>query len=389
MRSIGKVCWLVIGAMAVVLAGCMAPVPSRPVSASVVEAMNAPAGDSYAQARAPMALQFPRDHGPHPGYRTEWWYYTGNLTGPDGGQYGYQLTFFRTALAPELPARASTLATNQIYMAHFALTDGPRQTHEAFDRYSRGAGGLAGATSDPSYRVWVEDWNATEVEPGVTHLQAAAAGQDGPVAIDLTLRETRLPVAHGNQGLHQKGPEPGNASYYYSLVGLDTTGTITSAGQTIPVTGLSWMDHEFGTSALSGAAVGWDWFSLQLDNGAALMLYTIRTADGSPGPAVTGTLLWPDGSLPPHAGKMTITGTDFTVDPTGTWTSPTTGIAYPSGWQIALPALDIRLDLQPLVPDQEMDVNFVYWEGAVQATGQWQGQPVTGRGYVELTGYGE
>lgn len=365
------------------LAGCTAQAADRPVSASVVEAISAPTDEHYAKALAPMTFEFPRDHGPHPEYRTEWWYYTGNLDGPNGAQYGYQLTFFRTGLAPEMAARGSDLAANQIYMAHFALTDGPRQVHESFDRYSRGAGALAGATGQPKYQVWLEDWTAQEITPGTMQLRASTAGAQGPIAIDLQLKATRPPVAHGQNGLHQKGPEPGNASYYYSLIGLETTGVITSAGSSVPVTGLSWMDHEFGTSALSGNATGWDWFSLQLDNGAALMLYTIRTSDGSPAPDVTGTLVWPDGRQQP------VHGSDFHVEASGHWTSPKTGITYPSGWKLTLPALNIALDIQPLIPDQEMDVTFVYWEGAVNAKGTWQGAEVGGRGYVELTGYGD
>ncbi len=158
--------WLAIAAALIVtLAGCTTQ-PQKTVSASVVEAMSAPAGDNFARAYEPREFSFPRDHGPHPDYRTEWWYYTGNLTDTEGTEYGYQLTFFRTALTPDMPPRASDLASNQVYMAHFALTDGGRQEHESFDRYSRGAGGLAGASGDPLYQVWLEDWSAREVSPG-------------------------------------------------------------------------------------------------------------------------------------------------------------------------------------------------------------------------------
>lgn len=362
--------------------GCAAPAAPA-VSASVVEAMSAPSDAAYARAVEPRAFTFPRDHGPHPEYRTEWWYYTGNLTDTTGASHGYQLTFFRTALTPTMAARTSTLAADQIFMAHFALTDGARQEHESFDRYSRGAGGLAGAQGEPDFRVWLEDWSAVEIAPDVVQLRARAEGAQGPVALDLTLRETRPPVLNGQQGLHQKGPEPGNASYYYSLVNLDTTGVITSAGRTIPVTGLSWMDHEFGTSALSGSAVGWDWFSLQFDNGAVLMLYEIRTSDGSAPPDIEASLVWPDGR------HQTLTHDDFTLEPSGAWTSPTTGITYPSGWRIRIPTVAADLAVTPLIPDQEMNVSFVYWEGAVDAAGTLGGEPVTARGYVELTGYGE
>jgi predicted secreted hydrolase len=375
--------FLCLTAFTLTLTACNLDTPVRTVSASVVEAMGAPADESYARAFEPRALMFPLDHGPHPEYRTEWWYYTGNLTGADGAPYGYQLTFFRNALSPQMPSRAATLATNQVYMAHFALTDGGRGEHHSFDRYSRGAGELAGATGEPAFQVWLEDWSAAEVEPGVMRLQAAAAADAGPVAIDLTLRATRPPVLHGEEALHQKGPEPGNASYYYSLVGLETTGVITPAGAPVAVTGLSWMDHEFGTSALSENAVGWDWFSIQLEDGTALMLYEIRAADGGVLPYVEGTLLWPDGR------QEKLSEDDFTLSPTGSWTSPTTGITYPAGWEIELPAREISLTVTPLVADQELDVSFVYWEGAVDVAGTVRGAPARGRGYVELTGYGE
>ena len=375
--------YFALGAALLGLSGCAAQAQSQPVSASVVEAMSAPSDEAYARAVAPRAFTFPADHGPHPAYRTEWWYYTGNLTDADGASHGYQLTFFRTALAASMAARTSTLATNQVYMAHFALTDGVRAEHESFDRYSRGAGGLAGAQGEPHFQVWLEDWSAVEIAPDVVQLRASADGAQGPVALDLTLRATRPPVLNGQQGLHQKGPEPGNASYYYSLVNLESSGVITSAGRTIPVTGLSWMDHEFGTSALSGGAVGWDWFSLQFDNGAVLMLYEIRTNDGSAPPAIEASLVWPDGR------HQTLTPADFTIEATGEWRSTKTGITYPSGWRIRIPGADADLTVTPLIPDQEMNVSFVYWEGAVDAAGTLGGAPVTGRGYVELTGYGE
>ncbi|HAJ35144.1 MAG TPA: carotenoid 1,2-hydratase [Chloroflexi bacterium] len=368
--------------LALLATGCSVQAADRPISANVVEAMRAPDDANFARAYAPRTFDFPRDHGAHPEYRTEWWYYTGNLTANDGTPFGFQLTFFRSALTPKMPARASTLASNQVYMAHFALTDGGRKVHESFDRYSRGAGELAGAVGEPTYRVWLEDWRVEEIAPGVQRLVARANGEAGPVAIDLTLRETRAPVLHGIDGLHQKGPEAGNASYYYSLVGLETTGTVTSAGRTFAITGRSWMDHEFGTSALTAGAIGWDWFSVQFDNGAILMIYEIRLVDGGVNPNIKGTLIWPDGV------QQMVSEDDFALTPTGTWTSPRTDITYPSGWKLTLPALDINLTITPLLADQEMDVSFVYWEGAITVTGVMRGEAVTGQGYAELTGYG-
>lgn len=363
--------------------GCAPQAETRTVSANVVEVMGGSAEEGYARAVEPRTFEFPLDHGPHPEYRTEWWYYTGNLDGEDDATYGYQLTFFRSALTPDLPERPSTLASNQVYMAHFAITDGAQGEHVSFERFSRGAGGLAGATGEPGFSVWLEDWSATAVEPGVMRLQASTESEAGPISLDLLLNETRPAVLNGKQGLHQKGPEAGNASYYYSLVGLETSGSLTVQGEEIPVTGQSWMDHEFGTSALSDDATGWDWFSIQLDNGAVLMLYQIRTASGANLGSVEGTLVWPDGQ------QEMLTGADFTIAERGQWTSPNTGIVYPSGWQIEVPAHAIDLRVDPLVDAQEMDVSFVYWEGAVEASGAMADQPVNGRGYVELTGYGQ
>jgi len=381
MRIVFRFGFLVI--LAWIAAACTAQAAERPISASVVEAMRAPDDASFARAFEPIELSFPRDHGAHPEYRTEWWYYTGNLATASGEPFGFQLTFFRNALTPELPPRDSTLASNQVYMAHFAVTDGVRREHESFDRYSRGAGELAGAVGEPRFRVWLEDWMVEEIEPGVQRLVASAEGENGPIAIDLMLRETRSPIFHGVDGLHQKGPEPGNASYYYSLVGLATTGEVTSGGRTYDVTGRSWMDHEFGTSALTAGAVGWDWFSVQFDNGAVLMLYEIRLADGGVNPNIKGALVWPDGA------QQIVTEHDFVLTPTGAWTSPRTGVTYPSGWKLTLPDLAIDLTIEPLIADQEMNVSFVYWEGAIEVSGVMRGERVTGRGYAELTGYGE
>ena len=187
---------------------------------------------------------------------------------------------------------------------------------------------------------------------------------------------------HGDRGLSQKGPEPGNASYYYTLAGLDTAGQVTSGGQTVDVSGLSWMDHEYGTSALSEDAVGWDWFSVQLDNGAALMLAQVRTLDGGRLPQFKGTLALPDGS------QAAIGASEFELTPLDEWTSRATGVTYPSGWRITVPEHEIELTLTPLIRDQELQGSYVYWEGAVRAAGELDGRPVQGSGYVELTGYG-
>ncbi len=360
---------------------CTAPPPPL-ASANVIDALSGPVDASFTRAYAPIDFVFPADHGSHDDFATEWWYYTGNLTGADGGEYGYQLTFFRSALAPGEPQRSSDLAATQLYMAHFAVTSGPANEHRAFDRFSRGAGGLAGAQGDPLYSVWLEDWRAEQTGPQSYRLSAQTDGPNGLVALELSLTESRAPLLHGDQGLSQKGPEPGNASYYYSLVQMESQGSITLDGVTMEVEGLSWMDHEFGTSALSGDATGWDWFAATLDNGVVLMFAQVRSASGQPQDIFEGTLSYPDGR------RVVIRPEDFTLTPTGQWTSPTTGIEYPSGWQANFPEYAIDLTIEPLIPDQEMTLTFTYYEGATIIRGTMEGTAIGGRGYVELTGYG-
>ncbi len=349
----------------------------------MVAALSGEADAGFARAYAPIPLTFPYDHGAHPEYQTEWWYFTGNLQDEQGRDYGYQFTVFRSALTPSLSDRESDLATNQVYMAHFALTDGPGDRHESFERFSRGAGGLAGAEGEAGFRVWLDDRSVAQIEPDVMQMSAAATTPDGAtIALDLTLTETRPVVLHGDAGLSQKGPEAGNASYYYSLVGLETEGTISTARGDFAVTGESWMDHEFGTSALSVNAVGWDRFSLQLDNGMAVMFAQIRTDDGGSLGEFSGTLVLPDGT------QQVITQEDVVLETLADWTSPASGVTYPARWLMTLPDYDLVLELTPIVADQEMKVSYSDREGAVLAEGTLAGEALGGRGYVELTGYG-
>jgi len=352
------------------------PAKKAPVRARLV----ALAADStvFRRAEGPRPLSFPADHGPHPDYQTEWWYYTGNLQAAGGQHFGYQLTFFRRALVPPASRqeRESQWAADQAYMAHFALADQAGGRYQAFERFSRGAAGLAGAQSDP-YSVWLGDWSVAEESPGVVRLRAA----QGDLALDLTLVDQKGPVLHGDQGYSQKGPQPGNASYYYSLTRLAASGTVTMADGVYPVAGLSWMDHEFSTSALAADQVGWDWFSLQLDDGSELMLFQLRREDGSVDPFSSGTFIDPDGNTLP------IRGDQFRIEVGDSWQSPHSGADYPARWTITVPAADLSLTLEPRLADQELNLSTVYWEGAVRAEGLRAGQPVRGDGYVEMTGY--
>ena len=359
-----------------VLAACSGAQSSPPAAVSQIP----PTLDStgFARVTGPQPLSFPADYGAHPDYQSEWWYYTGNLADAAGQRFGYQLTFFRRGLIPpaQQQTRTSDWAPDQVYMAHFAVTDVGANRYSARERLSRGAAGLAGAQADP-FRVWLENWSANAGDPGVYHLNADAGGQ----AIDLTLKDAKGPILEGDRGYSQKGPERGNASMYYSLTRLETTGMITSGGPTYNVTGLSWMDHEFSTSALAPGQIGWDWFAIQLDNNAEMMLYRMRRADGSADQFTSGQVIASDGT------STRLSPGQFSIDELGTWRSPHSGATYPAGWHVEVPSSGLSLDIQPLVADQELNVSLTYWEGAVRISGSQNGKPVSGYGYVELTGY--
>jgi predicted secreted hydrolase len=350
--------------------------PSPEVQARLV--VQAEEATGFARAEGPRVLTFPADHGPHPDFQTEWWYYTGNLETPEGRHFGYQLTFFRRALVPpgQREARPSNWATDQVYMAHFALTDVGGRRYRAFERFARGAAGLAGAQGAP-YRVWLEAWQVEAIEPGVFRLQAAQED----LAVDLRLVDRKGPVLQGDRGYSRKGPQPGNASYYYSLTRLETTGTVRVGGAVYAVRGWSWMDHEFSTSALGPDQVGWDWFALQLNDGSELMVYQLRRVDGSVDPLSEGIFVAPDGNT------RRLAHDDFEIRVHATWRSPRSGATYPARWTVEVPSLGLRLEIEPWLADQELDVSIVYWEGAVRVTGARAGDAVRGNGYVEMTGY--
>jgi predicted secreted hydrolase len=336
--------------------------------------------DAFARATVPGAVNFPRDLGPHEDYQTEWWYYTGNLQTEDGRDFGYQFTIFRRAIQPmsEIPQvdNPSTWRSNQIYLAHFTVSDMGGDEFHVAERFSRGGAELAGAQAQPYY-VWLEDWSVTEVEPGTVRIQADTED----VSLDLTLVETMPPVLHGDGGLSQKGPEPGNASYYYSIVRQATSGELVIGEETFQVDGLSWKDHEYSTSALSPGSVGWDWFSLQLDDGSALMLFQIRRDDGSIEPYSSASFISNDGAL------QTLGHEEWQLDVLDTWTSPHSGGEYPAHWRLRIPSIALDLEGRPMMADQELNVSTIYWEGASEFSGTLSGEPVTARGYVEMTGY--
>jgi predicted secreted hydrolase len=371
----------VVAAILLVVAGAWrlmrAPVAPRSTVA-VRDALGDGSTEGFALALSPRAFVFPADHGPHRDFRTEWWYYTGNLRDRTGRHFGFQLTFFRFALAPGMPVRASAWASRQAYMAHFALTDTAGRRFTAASRSTRQALDLAGAEARP-FRVWVEDWSAEGVVGDAMAARLRAA--DGGVAIDLTLESAKPVVLQGERGLDRKGPRPGNASYYYSLTRMATTGRVTIGGIAFDVTGLAWMDREWSTSALGPDLVGWDWMALQLDDGQELMLYQLRHADGHADRFSGGGLIARDGS------RRALAFGDFQIDVLDTWTSPRDGTRYPSRWRVAVPGEALGLEIVPVLADQELALSVRYWEGAVRAAGQIAGRPAAGVGYVELVGY--
>lgn len=359
--------------------------PTPDTALRVEDVLGGPA-DGFEIADGSHEIGFPADHGPHPGFRSEWWYLTGNLTA-DGRDFGYQLTIFRTALQPSPVESTSAWATRQVYMGHLAVGDLTAGAFRAHERFARGALGLAGARTQP-FRVWIEDWvMETEGDAAATgdtlegllpmRVRAAEEG----VELDLLLDYDRPLVLQGDGGRSQKGSAPANASYYYSVTRLRTRGTVTLDGAQHAVEGLSWLDREWSSSALESGQVGWDWFSLQLSDGSDLMLYVLRRDDGSIDPNSSGIQVNADG------GTRRLEADAFEIVPLASWRSPASGVEYPARWRLDVPALDLRLQVTPRQSDQELRLAFRYWEGAVAVQGTRGGEPLTGRGFVELTGY--
>ena len=332
----------------------------------------------FQRADGPLDWTFPKDFGPHPDYQTEWWYYTGNLEGEKGERFGYQLTIFRRAVLPDIDRaeRESAWATEQIYMGHFALSDLSTGEHYAFERFVRGAAGLAGAQAEP-YQVWLENWGIEQISESQYRLTA----KQDEIALDLLLEDLKGPILHGDRGYSQKGPEKGNASHYYSQTRLESSGTLQTPNGSYQVSGLSWKDHEFSTSALSAGQVGWDWFSIQLVDGSELMVFQIRRSDGSIDPFSSGTWISPNGEV------ILLERKDFEIQVEDSWRSPNSGAEYPSKWILNIPLLDLNLAVSPLLADQELNVSYNYWEGAVDVDGTAKGASISGSGYVEMTGY--
>ncbi|WP_447978049.1 lipocalin-like domain-containing protein [Candidatus Nitrospira bockiana] len=366
--SLLPACWAILACL------CTAPVWADDRAAVV-----------FRQAESGYRFEFPRDHGSHDEFRTEWWYYTGHLTTEDGRRLGYELTFFRQGLEDaRAHANPSRWAVRHLYLAHAAVSDLARTRFHYAEKVSRAGLGKAGAESG-ALHVWIDDWSLAAVRPDHRehHLKAIAE----TFAFDLVLTAQKDPVVHGESGISRKGRQPGQASHYYSFTRLATSGTLSLEGRTFRVHGTSWMDHEFGSGKLGDDQVGWDWFSMQFENGSELMLYRLRRSDGAADPASSGTFVRSDGTT--HALSLS----DVLITVIDYWTSPVSGARYPSGWRISIPSLALSVSVTPKMSAQELrttrSTRVTYWEGAVSIRGQLHGQPLTGEGYVELTGYAE
>ncbi len=364
--------WL-IGLWTCLLAACGNEGPPGREALRVDLAMGGGAPAGFLRAEQPRQFHFPADHGPHDGFQHEWWYLTGNLETPSGRRFGYQFTLFRVALAPQAGDRPSAWAAHQVWMGHAALTDAQAGVHRADERFAREALGLAGARAAP-FAVHLEGWRLAAAEDGTWQLQVEA----DEFALSLDLAALRAPVLQGEHGLSRKSNQAGNASYYYSVARLRTSGSVRRGTERHPVSGLSWLDREWSTSALGPDQAGWDWLSLQLDDGSDLMYYRLRLKNGETDPHSGGSLVRADG-------RRFDLGPDNTHLQALQWWQTGDGTRYPVGWSVKLkdPALDLRVT--PLLPGQLMDLSVRYWEGAVEVS-DVRGQLV-GRGYLELAGY--
>lgn len=320
----------------------------------------------------PVPLNFPADHARHDSYRNEWWYFTGNLEAADGRRFGFQYTLFRFKLDDSGPSQ-SPWASEHLWMAHFAISDLADQGFYSEERFARDALGLAGATAE---RWWLGSWRVDARNPG-WHLEAMADS----MGLSLELVPDRGKVLQGRDGFSRKGPEPGQASRYYSYTRLRASGDLTVGDWSGQVSGLAWLDREWGSGQLDDSLAGWDWFALQLEDGRDLMVYRLRRNDGSASEFSAGSLVWPDGRY------VILESGDFTTVPGRRWRDRE-GVEWPLDWQIRVPEYDLDLLVDAAFEGQRWRASVPYWEGMVDIRDRASEQTV-GRGYMELSGYAD
>lgn len=345
--------------------------------------LSMPAEEQFRPVVPGYAIEFPRDHGPHPDFRQEWWYFTGRLESPAGRVFGYQLTFFRFRTGGAGVRPDSAWSSDQSWMAHLALTDVDGERFTAREDFARGALGLAGAEAAP-LAIWVNGWSARATgrnEACDGCFTARLTAGTGELALDLVVEAALPPVLQGDRGYSVKTADERAASYYYSMPGLSTRGTVRLGEEIFSVRGQTWMDREWSSAVLAPGQSGWDWFSLNLDNGYRLVIFQVREA-GNP-PYLSAAL------LDPANRKTSLDPGGISLEPTGYWTAPGHETTYPVAWRLRAdsPEVPWALTVTPAIDDQVMDMAFRYYEGLVNVDGTWNGAPVSGWGYMELTGY--
>jgi len=341
----------------------------------------------FRQALPGYRYQFPRDHFNHPDFSTEWWYYTGSLTSSSGRPFGFELTFFRQAARDKIAfadsqSMAAVWQPDPVYLAHFAVSDPKGQSFFHTERLNRAGPNLAGISDAPG-RYWNGNWEVRWLDTSTGEQQLSAVTETA--TLELRLNPAKPPVIHGENGISRKGDGEGQASHYISFTRLAADGTLTWKGQSFSVDGLAWMDHEFFSSRLDDALVGWDWFCVQLSNQEEFMFYRLRRKDGSGATVSSGTFV--DSSGMSHY----LSSAAFTLEPGRRWRSSHTGASYPISWTIRVPSLGLVLEEDTQLADQELasagGVSPNYWEGMVRYRGFRVGKRVSGSGYLEMTGY--
>lgn len=332
------------------------------------------------------SFRFPQDHGAHPEFKTEWWYFTGHLRSKEGRRFGFQWTVFRSALRPEnspQPASGSAWRSNQALLGHLALSDLDAKTFYFEENASRAALGMAGTKTD-NFKVWLPGFSA-ESQGGNWVLNAE--GQDLGFLLRLPTPHPESAILHGEGGYSPKSEEAGRASYYYSLSKLPLKGELRLKGERLEVEGEAWMDHEFGSGQLSENQSGWDWMGLPLGGNSALMVYRLRDREDSKGDYLSGTYV--DAAGKAHA----LTRDDIQLTPLDYWLSPQSKGKYPISWKVAIPKYLVELSVKAEFPAQELDTRkstqVVYWEGSVQVRGQAEERKIESHGYLEMTGYAQ
>lgn len=336
-------------------------------------------GADWQTAEPGWQYEFPRDHHAHDNFKTEWWYFTGNVFSSEGDRFGYELTFFREGIRP--PAvrdpNVSRFIVNDLKFAHFALSDIAQGRFHFEQKVSRGAFGEAGF-DDKERLAWVENW--TLVLKGDDTFELTAEGEEG--AVHLHLRPVKPPVIHGENGISIKATEVGHVSHYYSVPRFETTGELLVNGKSYSVRGESWFDHEWATSQLGEGQAGWDWICVQWDDGSEVMLYQMRRTNGESDPSSSGTWIARDGTA------THLRSSDFRMVPIAFWKSKTNGVTYPVGWRVTLPEQRAEFIVRAALDNQELVLGAItYWEGAIDASGTRDQRAIKGHGYLELTGY--